>query len=637
LVALVTVLALVGAACGGGSETPTGSGATTSGGQDLSGGTIREELPEFGWVTAFDPTGEYLGYAWGLYSQLLLRGLMTYNHKPASEGGDTPVPDLATAEPEISDDGMTYTFTIRDDAMFGPPVSRPITTADILFAFQRINTATPGALYGNYYCGVIVGMTCDVKAPKAGGDYEPIEGIETPDDTTIVFHLERPTGDLLYRLSMPATTAMPKETAGCFPDSYDYGSYITSSGPYMVLGSDELDASSCDALLASGPLSGYDVEKGMTIVRNPDWDIAQDNPENRSAYVDGIELAINTNIDDSFDKLMNGDLDLVQGTPPTAVLQTLLTDPESPGTLHADQGDRTWYVTMNLLAPPFDDPAVRAAVNLALNKDGMRRAYGGESRGELATSVEPPTVLEGSEGINPYADNTGEGNLDAAKEAMKGSMYDTDGDGVCDAPECSKVLFLGRNTDPWPDINQVVVESLTPLGLDLVLREVDTSTGYTTLQTAKRLVPISAVPGWGKDYADPYGFDYFIFSSDGILCEGASNYSLLGITADQATECGIKAEYDAFIDKWGEMPSIDDQINDECFVLSGEERTACFQQMDTYLMETGIPWAPWLWATNFTSTNNENIALYTFDQNSGVVSYVHTAVNNDLQPTNVAA
>jgi len=222
-------------------------------------------------------------------------------------------------------------------------------------------------------------------------------------------------------------------------------------------------------------------------------------------------------------------------------------------------------------------------------------------------------------------------------EAMKESIYDTDGDGVCDAPECTNVLFLGRNVDPWPDINQVVLESLTPLGLDLVLREVDTGTGYTTLQTVKKLVPISAVPGWGKDYADPYGFDYFIFSSDGILCEGASNYSLLGITEEQATECDVKAEYDAFVEKWGPVPSIDEQINDECFILSGEERTACFIEMDTYIMDTGIPWAPWVWATNYTTTNDTNVAQFVFDQNAGIISYVHTAVTNDLEPQNVAA
>ena len=38
---------------------------------------------------------------------------MTYNHKNADEGGDTPVPDIATAMPQVSADGLTYTFKLR--------------------------------------------------------------------------------------------------------------------------------------------------------------------------------------------------------------------------------------------------------------------------------------------------------------------------------------------------------------------------------------------------------------------------------------------------------------------------------------------------------------------------------------------
>ena len=68
----------------------------------------------FGWTNAFDPTGEYLGSAWALYDQLLMRGLYTYNHRPADEGGNAPVPDLAASEPTVSDDGLTWDFTSED-------------------------------------------------------------------------------------------------------------------------------------------------------------------------------------------------------------------------------------------------------------------------------------------------------------------------------------------------------------------------------------------------------------------------------------------------------------------------------------------------------------------------------------------
>jgi len=334
-------------------------------------------------------------------------------------------------------------------------------------------------------------------------------------------------------------------------------------------------------------------------VRNPNWDGATD--DNRAAYADGIQIKINSNVDDSFNALQNGDLDVVQGTPPVAVLQDFETNPDFQGWLHADQGDRTWYVTMNLLAPPFDDIHVRNAVNLALDKAGIRKAYGGDKRGELATSVEPPTVLPQSQDINTFAANTGAGDPTSAMDEMKQSRYDTNKNGICDdGGACDNILFLGRSTDPWPNMNQVAVASLKPILPGLDLKEVDTSTGYTTLQQVKKLIPISMVPGWGKDYASPYGFDFFIFDSAGIAC-------------------------------W----SVDDKMK-ECVAKPADQVDACFAELDTYLMTTAVPWAPWLWATQFTSTNLNTVTSYAFDQNAGIISYVNTSVNNGLAPVNVA-
>jgi ABC-type transport system substrate-binding protein len=621
------VLALVAAACGGSSSSGSSS---ASGGPATKGGTIREELQEFGWTSGFDPTGEYLGTAWALYDQMLMRGLMTYNHRGADEGGNTPVPDIATGPPTVSSDGLTYEFTLKTGVMFGPPVNREVTSKDILYSFQRINTASLSALYGNYYCGVITGMDCQAKKVDT-----PIEGIETPDDTHITFHLDQPVGDFLYRMAMPATKAIPVEVAKCFTQAGDYGPYLISSSAYMFYGEDKLDISSCDTMK---PIEGYDVQKGMTLVRNPNYDPATDSTEIREANIDGLQQQINTNYDDIFQRLLDGQIDVAAGTPPKGTLLKFETDPQYEGWLHADPGDRTWYITMNLLAPPFDDVHVRAAVNLALNKDGIRKAFGGEKRGDIATSVEPPTVLPQSVDINPYSANTGTGNAQAAMDEFKLSRYDTNQDGVCnDGPVCDNILFLGRNVDPWPEMDQVAMASLQGSILPgLTLREVDTSTGYTTLQQLKKLVPISSVPGWGKDYASPFGFDYYIFHSDGIYsCTGASNYSLVGISKDFADSCGIGDAYDAYVQNNGPMPSVDDKMA-ECVKKPADEVNACFAELDTYLMETAVPWAPWVWANNWTSVN-PTVTKYVFDQNAGTISYINSAVDNGLAPENVAA
>ena len=85
--ALVAVTAaLVVAGCGGGSSRSGGGSpvADLAGPIQFStpepGGTYRLAQTDFGFTGAFDPTGEYLGAAWGLYSDMLLRTLMTYKH-----------------------------------------------------------------------------------------------------------------------------------------------------------------------------------------------------------------------------------------------------------------------------------------------------------------------------------------------------------------------------------------------------------------------------------------------------------------------------------------------------------------------------------------------------------------------------
>ena len=94
--------------------------ATRPEAEPQAGGTFRTQTDAFIWTGNFDPTGEYLGTFLGLYTNLLGRTLMGYRHAPDAEGNEV-IPDLAADEPEISEDGLTYTFTIRDGVMFGPP------------------------------------------------------------------------------------------------------------------------------------------------------------------------------------------------------------------------------------------------------------------------------------------------------------------------------------------------------------------------------------------------------------------------------------------------------------------------------------------------------------------------------------
>ena len=569
-----------------------------------AGGTYRTQIEGFGFTDAFDPTGEYIGTAWGLYSQLLLRTLVNYPHR-AGVAGNALEPDLASAMPEVSEDGRTYTFTIRTGARFAPPVDRQITSRDVAYAFQRINTASLAAQYGFYYVGVIKGMTGTAASPD-----EPIAGIETPDDRTIIFRLKRPTADFLYRLAMPATAPIPVEVARCFTEAGTYGRYLVASGPYMIAGSDAQDATSCDTLQ---PLSGFDPERFLRIVRNPDFDPVSENPAVRSSWIDGVEIEINPSVEDIFEKVEVGELDgTLFSAPPATTIQRYTTEPGLEGLLHADGNASTWFLSMNLTMEPFDDVAVRRAVSFVIDKAALRQAWGGPVQGEIATSIMPPTLLDMGD-YDPYLTVANAGDLEVAREAMSASRYDTDGDGRCDAPECRGMLMIVRSESPFAQMTPILVENLAAIGIEPEVRELEVGAAWAAAMSVQKRVAIAAFPGWGKDYSDPVTYAN-IFTSDAISCRGMFNFSLVGMTPVQAATCGI------------ELPEVGvpgvDELFDECAAALGDARTECWQRFTRTLMEDVVPWVPYLWG-NTVTTVSPRVQGWEFDQFSGMISLAH--------------
>lgn len=609
VIALLLVLSLVAAACGGDGDDGEGEGDDVEQGQEGDvdkGGTLVWESEEFGFVGGFDPTGEYLGDAWGVLTNLMIRNLVTYPHIGGPEGNEI-VPDLAEDLPEVSEDGLTYTFKIKDGVKFGPPLSREITAEDVEYAFRKIATKSQVAQYANYYEGVIEGLTVG-KDPGPGG----ISGIKVVDDKTIEFTLTEPTGDFLNRMAMPAAAPQPEEVAGCFKKAGEYGRYLISTAGYMFEGSEDLDVSSCDTMK---PIAGYDPTKFQHLVRNPDYDQATD--DTRENNFDRFEHNINTNANDLEQKaVQGGDNDIIhQPTPPT--LRKFVTDPELQDRLHVDPGDRTWYITMNLLEPPFDDIHVRKAANFIMDKEGLRRAWGGETVGEIATHIVPDAMLNGIlDDYDPYPSEGHAGDLEAAKEEMKQSKYDSDGDGICDADECKNVLQIGSNTSPNTEMLPVVEQSLEKIGITLDSREV--ADAYTPIQTVAREVPISIRPGWGKDYPDAYTFVGFLFGGK-VICEGNYNYSLVGFTKENAEECGVDYPY--------EPPNVDDKIA-ECYEMEGDPRVECWAELDQQIMEEIVPWVPYLDA-NATYATSEDVTKYEFDQFSTTPAWSKLAVSSD--------
>ena len=572
-----------------------------------AGGVFRIGVESsFNFTNNFDPTGEYLLEAFGLYSNLLLRSLLGYQHVAGAPGNEL-VPDLATSLPDVSEDGLTWRFTLKDGIRFGPPVSRGITSRDVAYAFERIGTPSLAAQYGFYY-DVIEGM-----AAFRTGDAKEISGIETPDDRTIVFRLTRPTGDFGYRVAMPATAPIPEEIARCFTEAGEYGRFLVASGPYMIEGSEALDATSCDTLK---PIAGFDPNASLSLVRNPDYDPATDDPEARESRPDGFRLTVDTNVEAIFERISRGELEGEWASVPPRVLQEYSRSDDLADRLQVNSADAVAYLTMNLTQPPFDDVHVRRAVNLALDKEGLRRAWGGELKGEIATHVLPDALLGGRlEGYDPYATPGSAGDLAAAKAELRLSQYDANQDGLCDDPACDGVLLLSAPAGTPRAMEPVVQQSLAAIGIDVVVRE--SADPFAALGTVRKEIPASPLPSWGKDYADPSTF-MVLFDSRSIIPNGNVNFSLVGLTPALAEKVGATGTVDG-------LPSVDAEI-DRCASLLGSDRLDCYAELDRQLMETVVPWVPYLERSNV-DVLGPAVAAWGYDQSTTVAAYAHVAVD----------
>ena len=117
----------------------------------------------------------------------------------------------------------------------------------------------------------------------------------------------------------------------------------------------------------------------------------------------------------------------------------------TPGSnqLKSNSGDRTWYFMLNLTQPPFDDIHIRKAINWVVNKEALRKAWGGPFAGNVATHIAPDNMLADKlKGYAPYG--SGKGDVAKAKAEVKLSKYDSNHDGICDAKRMQEHLL-----DQW--------------------------------------------------------------------------------------------------------------------------------------------------------------------------------------------
>ncbi len=476
----VTALALAATltACGSGGGGDAGTGTGTSTGstsltdEPAQGGTVQVLLnADYSYL---DPQRGFDGGVNNFY-RLVYRTLTT-SAPGNAEDNTAMVPDLATDLGTVSEDGLTWTFTLKDGVMFDD--GTPITSSAVKFGISR--AWDPELGIGSPYAKQVIDAPEDYQGPYRSGD---LETIETPDDKTIVFHLKAPFPDFPAVVGQVNTAPFPEGTG----EGDEFLTDIIASGPY--------------------DLAEYQPGQSLTLVRNESWDPATD--EVRTAKPDSWQFTIGLDGATIDERLLAGqgaDANAIGGAVQPATVARLQT-PQVAERVFKPQGVCTTYMGLNTTKEPLDDVRVRQAINMAVDKTAVQNASGGNQLAEVATTVLPPSVA-GHQDFDLYPRD-----VDGAKALLAEA-------GLADGFP----LKLDIRAQPKMQAQgEAVQQALGEVGIDVELNVIDTSTYYETIGTTSQQND-AAITGWCPDWASSAStFIPPLFHGDNIQEKGNSN------------------------------------------------------------------------------------------------------------------
>jgi peptide/nickel transport system substrate-binding protein len=445
--AAATVLAV--AACGTGGTSVGGSGGTTSA---KAGGTVYFLTQSD--FSHLDPARGYDGGVDNFY-QLIYRTLVMWKAGP---GKAQIVPDLAASLGTPSDDFKTWTFRLRSGLHFSS--GQPITSQDLRFGIER--AWDPQAGIGSPYAKTLIAAPSSYKGPYLSGD---LASIQTPDSTTIVFHLNQSYPQFNYAATEPNFVAFPVGTGN--DDVFD--KQPIASGPYEV--------------------ASYTPGASLILKRNPYWKRSTD--PNRPAYPNKIVFTFGLS-GATVDQRLLAD----QGTDQNAIglwyiepatVAKIQTPQMRARTISGPMGC-TGYIGLNTTKKPLNNADVRQAIEWATDKQTIQDAAGGSVLAQQATSIESPTV-PGRTTTNVYATPGGTGDVAKAKALLRQGGY-----------AGGFTMTLQTMNDPVSEAEGVAFQAaLARVGIKVQLDEMAVSSFYQTIGTISQESD-AAMTGWCPDW-----------------------------------------------------------------------------------------------------------------------------------------
>ncbi|MBY3424455.1 ABC transporter substrate-binding protein [Rhizobium laguerreae] len=398
-------------------------------------------------ITTLDPAIGYDRVNWSMIKSLYSR-LMDY-----APGTPNPVPSLAESF-TVSPDGLTYTFKLHKDVKFSN--GREVVASDVKYSIERaVDPKTQGP--GAGFFGAIKGFE-----DETGGKTTTLSGIETPDDSTVIFNLSRPDATFLHVLAINFASVVPKEAVEAAAG--DFGKKPVGSGTFI--------------------LKDWTIGQQLVFERNKDYFVKG------VPYIDSFKVEVGQEPLVALLRLQKGEVDIAgDGIPPAKFLEI---KNSADGAQMIVDGEQlhTGYITLNTKVKPFDNVKVRQALNMAVNKERITRILNG--RATPANQPLPPLMPGYDKSFAGYA-------YDVAKsKALLAEAGYSDG---------FETVLYSTNTDPQPRIAQAIQQDLAAVGVKAEVRALAQANVISAGGTEGEAPMIwSGGMAWIADFPDPSNF-----------------------------------------------------------------------------------------------------------------------------------
>jgi ABC-type transport system substrate-binding protein len=374
------------------------------------------------------------------------------------------VPDIAESW-ELSDDGTTYTFYLRDDVKFHD--GKPVTTQDFKYSIERACDPATGSVVADTYLGDIVGCQA-----KLRGQADEVAGVLVIDDHTLEITIDSPKAYFLSKLTYPTAFVVDQENVegrrqpwtdepnGTGPfrlAQYELGLRIVLERSEVYYGSPKPALEQVNFLLAGG--------SAMTMYETGELDAVP------------VGLADIERVLDPSNPL-NKELSI---TLPTLSI---------------------FYLGFNVNKPPFDDQKVRQAFNYAIDKDKIVEVVL-KKMDIKAEGILPPGMPGYNENLRGYPYDP-----EKARQLIAESRY---GD-ASNLPEITLDVSGGGGAADR-QVAAIVEMYKQNLGVDVAIQQTDWATYLWDLR-AHRYQMFGLTAGWIADYPDPQDFLDILFHSE---------------------------------------------------------------------------------------------------------------------------